>query len=262
MSSSSRFHNKVVLVTGGASGIGEAAVRLFAREGASVVVADIDDAKGNELVKALPSCVFVHTNVTQLEDTEKAVNTAVEKFGGLDILFSNAGIQTYGLVEDVTPELYEKAMGVNFKGHVYMCKYAIPAIRKRGGGAIVCSSSVQGLSTQTTVPLYAASKAATIALVKGMSMDHAPEGIRINCLLPGSVDTPMLRGSAKAVDEKDIDGVLAKWGTMHPIGRLITSDECASLVAFLCSDDARALTGAQYLIDGGLMSKLPVIFKD
>jgi len=257
-----RFNGKVAVVTGGGNGIGEATVRRFALEGASVVIADIDENKGNALAKELPRTVFVRTDVLKLEDCERVIKTAVEKFGGLDILFSNAGIQTYGQVEDVTAESYEKSMGVNFKGHVFMCKYAIPALRKRGGGAIVCSASVQAFTVQTTVPLYAASKAATVTLVKGMALDHAHEGIRVNAICPGSVDTPMLRFGARSVDPNNVDATIAKWGKMHPIGRVIQAEEVAAFVAFLCSDEAKAITGVPHLIDGGLMTKLPVLLDE
>ena len=257
-----RFQNKVVLVTGGAKGIGEAAVHAFSAEGAAVVIADIDEAAGKSLAGSLPRAAFVRTDVTSLGDAEQAVRTAVNTFGGLDALFSNAGIQTYGLIEDTTEADYERGMGVNFKGHVWMCKFAVPALRARGGGAIVCTSSVQALATQNRVPIYAASKAATLTLVKGMAMDHAHEGIRVNAVLPGSVDTPMLRAAAQSMTPDDVAGTIAKWGSMHPIGRVIQPNEVAKLVVFLCSDDAQALTGGAYLVDGGLMAKLPVVLPE
>lgn len=257
-----RFESKVVIVTGGAKGIGEAAVRAFAAEGAAVVIADVDTQAGEALAQSLPRATFVQCDVTQMADAKHAVQTAVDKYGGLDCLFSNAGIQLYGKVEDVTEQDYERGMGVNFKGHVWMCKYAVKELRKRGGGAIVCTSSVQALATQTTVPIYAASKAATIALCKAISMDYASEGIRINAVLPGSVNTPLLRGAAASVTPNDVAGTIAKWGKMHPIGRIIEPEEVAKLVLFLCSDDAKAMTGAAYQIDGGLMAKIPVILED
>jgi NAD(P)-dependent dehydrogenase (short-subunit alcohol dehydrogenase family) len=257
-----RFTGKVVLVTGGASGIGRAAVEAFSAEGASVVVADVDAGTGESLAHSLPRAVFVNTDVTRTADAERAVNKAVAAFGGLDILFSNAGIQMYSLIENVTEAHYEREMGVNFKGHVWMCKYTIPQLRIRGGGAIVCTSSVQALATQTTVPIYAASKAATLALVKAVAMDHAHEGIRVNAILPGSVDSPMLRNAARKLTPGDVDGTIARWGQAHPIGRIIAMEEVARLVLFLCSDDAKALTGAAYLIDGGLMARLPVALPD
>ena len=257
-----RFDGKVALVTGGAMGIGRAAVEHFSREGAAVVIADIDTVEGPKLAQALPRARFVCTNVTKMADAEHAVQTAADAFGGLDILFSNAGIQTYNLIENVTEADYERQMGVNFKGHVWMCKYAVPQMRKRGGGAIVCTSSVQALATQTRVPLYAASKAATLALVKALAVDHAHENIRVNAILPASVDSPMLRNAVKALTPDDVEGTIAKWGKAHPIGRIITMDEVAKLVLFLCSDDASALTGGAYLIDGGLMAKLPVVLPD
>lgn len=257
-----RFVNKVALVTGGASGIGRACVEAFSAEGAAVVIADIDDAQGTTLAAALPRATFVRTDVTSIADAQQAVQAAEKAYGGLDILVSNAGIQTYSLVEDVTEEHYERTMGVNFKGHVWMCKYAVPAMRRRGGGAIVCTSSVQALATQTTVAIYAASKAATLALVKALAMDHAHEKIRANAVLPGTVDTPMLHYWAAKLAPDDPAGTIARWGRAHPIGRVIAAAEVARLVLFLCSDDAAAITGAAYLIDGGLMAKLPVILPD
>lgn len=257
-----RFEGKVALVTGGAKGIGRATVEAFSAEGAAVVIADIDIAEGEALASSLPRATFVATDVTKMADAARAVQTAVETYGGLDILFSNAGIVMYNLIENVTEEHYEREMGVNFKGHVWMCKYAIPAMRKRGGGAIVCTSSVQALSTQTTVAIYAASKAATLAMTKAIAQDHAHENIRVNAILPGSVDTPMLRNAARDLNPDDVEGTIASWGRMHPIGRVITAQEVAKLVLFLCSDDASALTGASYLVDGGLMAKLPVVLPD
>lgn len=257
-----RYTNKVALVTGGAKGIGEAAVKAFSAEGAAVVIADIDEAAGGALAQSLPKATFVKTDVTKMLDAQCAVQTAIDTYGGLDALFSNAGIQTYGRIEDTTEDDYERGMGVNFKGHVWMCKYAVPALRARGGGAIVCTSSVQALATQQTVAIYAASKAATLALVKAISMDHAHEGIRINAVLPGSVDTPLLRGAAEALDPGHADAVIATWGKTHPIGRVIKPEEVAKLVLFLCSEDASVITGAQYLVDGGLMAKIPVVLPD
>jgi NAD(P)-dependent dehydrogenase (short-subunit alcohol dehydrogenase family) len=257
-----RFEGKVALVTGGAKGIGRATAEGFSREGASVVIADIDDAEGEAFAAVLPRARFVHTDVINMTDAERAVQVAVDTFGGMDILFSNAGIVIYDLVENVTEADYERQMGVNFKGHVWMCKYAVPQLRKRGGGAIVCTSSVQALATQTTVPIYAASKAATLALVKAVAIDHAHENIRVNAILPGSVDSPMLRGAARLLTPDDVEGTIAQWGRMHPIGRVITMEEVAKLVLFLCSNDASALTGGAYLVDGGLMAKLPVVMPE
>jgi NAD(P)-dependent dehydrogenase (short-subunit alcohol dehydrogenase family) len=257
---SGEFSGKTVLVTGGAKGIGEAAARAFAAAGASVVIADIDVAAGQALAAALPGASFVQTDVSVMAQAERAVAAAVERTGGLDVLFSNAGVQTYGLIENATEADYERSMAVNFRGHVWMCKYAIPALRRRGGGAICCTSSVQALQCQTTVGLYAASKAATLALVKGMSNDHAPEGIRVNAILPGSVDTPLLRAAAAAANPANPQATIESWGRAHPIGRVITA--VAQFVLFLCSPRASALTGAAYLVDGGLTAKVPVVLKD
>ena len=242
--------------------MGEAATRAFATAGANVVIADVDVQAGEALAAALPNALFVPTDVSDMAQAKRAVAAAVQHTGGRDVLFSNAGIQTYGLIENATEADYERSMAVNFRGHVWMCKYAIPQLRQRGGGAIVCTSSVQGLACQTTVALYAASKAATLALVKGLSNDHAHERIRVNAVLPGSVDTPILRFAAASATPDNPQASIDSWGTAHPIGRVIKSDEVAQLVLFLCSDRASTLTGGAYLIDGGLMAKLPVVLKD
>jgi NAD(P)-dependent dehydrogenase (short-subunit alcohol dehydrogenase family) len=255
------FEGKTVVVTGGAMGIGEAAVRAFAAAGASVFIADIDVAAGRALAAALPRTQFVRTDVSVMADAERVIAAAEAATGRLDALFSNAGIQTYGLVEDATEADYERSLSVNFKGHVWMCKYAIPALRRQGGGAIVCTSSVQALACQTTVALYAASKAATLALVKGMSNDYAPQGIRVNAVLPGSVDTPLLRYAASQATPENPQASIDAWGKFHPIGRVITAGEVAQLVLFLCSDEARAISGAQFVIDGGMTAQLPVFLK-
>ena len=255
------FSGKTVLVTGGAKGIGEAAARAFAQAGAAVVIADIDAPAGQALAAQLPGAAFVKTDVSAMAQAEQAVAAAERLTGGLDVLFSNAGVQTYGLIEDATEDDYECSLAVNFRGHVWMCKYAIPALRRRGGGAIVCTSSVQALACQTTVALYAASKAATLALVRGLSNDHAPEGIRVNAVLPGSVDTPLLRAAAAQMTPDNPQASIDAWGKSHPIGRVVAADEVAQLVLFLCSASARAITGASFVIDGGLMAQVPVSLK-
>jgi NAD(P)-dependent dehydrogenase (short-subunit alcohol dehydrogenase family) len=255
------YAGKTVLVTGGAKGIGEAAARAFAGAGARVVIADLDAAAGQVLAAELPGAAFVQTDVSAIGQAEHAVAEAVRLDGGLDALFSNAGVQTYGRIEDATEADYERAMSVNFRGHVWMCKYAIPALRRRGGGAIVCTSSVQALACQTTVALYAASKAATLALVRGMSNDHAREGIRVNAVLPGSVDTPLLRAAAAQNTPENPQASIDAWGQSHPIGRVVRAEEVAELVLFLCGPRASAITGASYVIDGGLMGQVPVFLK-
>ena len=255
------YSGKTVLVTGGAKGIGEAAARAFAAAGATVVIADIDVPAGEALAAELPRAIFVKTDVSSRPQAEQAVAAAVEQTGGLDVLFSNAGIQTYGLIEDATDDDYERSMAVNFRGHVWMCKYAIPQLRRRGGGAIVCTSSVQALACQNTVALYAASKAATLALVKGLSNDHAREGIRVNAVLPGSVDTPLLRAAAALATPDNPQASIDAWGRSHPIGRVVAAGEVAEMVLFLCGPNARAISGAAFVIDGGLMAQLPVSLK-
>lgn len=249
-----RLTGKVAVVTGGGVGIGRAAAEELAAAGSSVVVADIDGARAEEAAAAIGRAGghahAVRADVASAEDAERLASEAVNRFGGVDILYNNAAIQIYGSVTEISEADWDATFAVNVKG-VYLCSRAcIPHMRKRGGGAIVNAASVQGILTQKRVAAYAASKGAVIALTRAMALDCAELGIRVNCICPGSVDTPMLRANASV--EGDADEVLARWGRNHPIGRVGRPEEIGRLVTFLCSDDASFITGASYVIDGGL----------
>jgi NAD(P)-dependent dehydrogenase (short-subunit alcohol dehydrogenase family) len=182
----------------------------------------------------------------------------VEAFGGLDVLFNNAGIQppdSYRTAEHLDEAMWDRVMDVNAKGCFLMCKYAIPEMRRRGGGVIVNNASVQGLQSQPLVPAYAASKGAVLSLTRSLALDHAAEGIRVVAVCPGSVDTPMLRATAGSVSPRDPDGALREWGAKHPLGRIGRPEEIAEVVLFLASDRASFITGEYVCVDGGLMAK-------
>ncbi len=257
-----RFIDKVVIVTGGAAGIGNGAAQAFAREGASVVVADIDaDRAGlaaNEIVAAGGAAIGVPTDVRSSAAVENLVSTAVSTFGGIDVLFNSAGINLYGTVETFSEEDWDRQLGVNLKGSFLTCKYAIPAMRKRGGGSIVNTSSVQAFASQKTVAAYAASKGGIVSFTTTVALDHAAENIRCNCIAPGSIRTPLLEMAARKFGSDDIEATIAEWGRAHPIGRVGTVEEVANLVLFLASDEASFCTGGCYRVDGGLLSPLPV----
>jgi NAD(P)-dependent dehydrogenase (short-subunit alcohol dehydrogenase family) len=239
----SRYAGRTALVVGGTLGIGKAAAERLAREGARVVTG------GREDDADLPGDVR----------DESYAQALVERCGELDVLVYTAGIQRYGTVETTNPETWDEVFAVNVRGAYLCARAAVPAMRARGGGAIVIVSSVQATASQTGVAAYAASKGALSTLARTMALDHVGDGIRVNSVAPGSVDTPMLRWAADQFrGESSVDEVVAQWGRFHPLGRVISPDEVAAAIAYLGSDDASAVTGAELRVDGGLLASLPV----
>lgn len=253
-----RFKEKVIIITGAGKGIGRAAALAFASEGGSVVVADISDVDGRETVKQIKASggksVFVQCDVAQTEDVQHLVNEAVANFGGVDVLYNNAGVVRYGTVVDMSEEDWDRILNINLRGSFLTCKYAIPEMRKRGGGAIVNTTSVQAFASQQTVAAYSASKGGILSMTKTIALDHALENIRCNCIAPGSIETPMLNDAANLFVPENPQQAIDDWGKLHPLGRVGTADEVAKLAMFLASDDSSFSTGSCFFIDGGLLA--------
>lgn len=254
------FTGKVVIITGGALGIGRATARAFAGEGARVAIADIDEKAGRALADEIGAaggeCLFVRADVAQADDCRRVVQATVERFGGVDVLFNNVGIQpqdSYQNVEGTTEAMWDRIIDVNLKSYFLMAKYAIPEIRRRGGGAIVNTASVQGLQSMPGVPAYAASKGGVLSLTRQIALDYAAEGIRCLAVCPGTIDTEMVRASA-AQEPDGVEAALRRYGQSHPLGRIGTGQDIANAVLFLASDRASFMTGSYVCVDGGYMA--------
>ena len=249
----SRLENKVVLVSGGASGIGAATAQLVVREGGKAAIADRDEEKGRALAQELgASALFVPLDVTQEPAWQKATAVTVDTFGGLHGLLNAAGIGARSDIESCTLEEYRRINDVNALGTFLGCKAAIAAMRQSGGGSIVNISSVLGLRGASYAMAYCASKGAVRLLTKHVALHCAQMkyGIRCNSVHPGYIDTPMI---APRLDQPVANMTGRQWlEELHPLGRLGTADEVASMILFLLSDDSSFSTGAEFVCDGGL----------
>ena len=247
--------DSVAIVTGGASGIGQAIAMEAARCGAKVVIADRDEYRGQQTSQSVQElggdAFFVPTDVTSTSAIVALVNRA-RAFGPIKYLANSAGLQSYGTVDTTSEEDWDRTLDVNFKSMFLVIKQVLPEIRRNGGGSIVNISSVQGLRCQKNVLAYASSKGAVIAMTRSMGLDHAAEGISVNCICPGSINTPMLRYGA--AQHGDLDEVIKTWATHHPIGRIGTPEEIAKTTLFLWSPDSDFMVGQAVVVDGGLGS--------
>jgi NAD(P)-dependent dehydrogenase (short-subunit alcohol dehydrogenase family) len=245
-----RLEGKVALVSGGAGGIGVAQVKLLAKERAKVVFGDImDDAgkKVEEMIRAADGvATYIHLDVAKEEDWRRAVDSAVSRYVKLDILVNTAGVIDKVGIENATEQEWDKVMNVNAKGVFLGIKHAIPAMRKAGGGSIINISSIAALSAHdNSLPAYAASKGAVRSFTKLVSVQHARDGIRCNCIFPGPIDTPMLHAFQQNLHSMyDV-----------PLGRIGTPEDIAYAVVYLASDEAAFITGAELTIDGGITSR-------
>lgn len=253
------FTGKVALVTG-TSGIARAVALHFANAGARVVACGIDEEANAGLGGTHEAVRVRRTDVTVPAEVEAAVADAEAWGGGLDIVVNSAAVHPYGTVETIDPATWARCLAVNVGGVYLTGHFGVPAMRRRGGGAIVNVASVQGHACQRDVAAYVASKGAIHALTRAMALDHAADGIRVNSVSPGSVRTPMLELAARRFDgeDADVEAAFRRFGAAHPLGRVAEPEEVAELVAFLAGPRAGFCTGADYRIDGGLTAGIGV----
>ena len=244
-----RFENKVVLITGGTSGIGLAAAKSFTEEGAGVIVIGRDKERGAEAVRNV-KVVFERGDISDAEDCQRLVARSLELHGRLDVLVNCAGVIFRGrTVEQTTEEEWDTTFEVNVKGTFLMCKYALPALRD-SQGCIVNVSSYVGLVGFAGASAYAASKAAIVNLTRSMALDYAAEGIRVNAVCPGSVDTDMIHAAWRQFG--NVVEARKLWAAKHPLGRIASPEEIARVILFLASTDASFITGTALPVDGGI----------
>jgi NAD(P)-dependent dehydrogenase (short-subunit alcohol dehydrogenase family) len=253
-----RFSNTVALITGGAAGIGRATAVAFAREGARVVVADVNSREGDETVRLIRDgggdAIFVEANVASSVDWHRVIAETIREYGRLDVLFNNAGIEgTSAPIADYTEEDFDRVISVNLKGIWLGMRAAIPQMLKQGKGTIINTSSILGLVGFAAASAYTASKHAIIGMTKVAALEYSAQGIRVNAVCPAFIKTPMLdRGLGQLPNAQEI---LDQISTLHPVGRMGEPEEVASLVLFLASDDASFISGAAYLVDGGYTAR-------
>ena len=250
-----KLDGKVALVTGGGSGIGRATALLFAQEGAKVAVADYVPAGGKETVKMITDAggqaVFIEADVSRAADVKRMVNTTVDTYGRIDILYNNAGIQKYALTVDVSEEDWAKMLDTNLTSVFLASKYTIPYMLKQGGGVIISTASAQGFSGNIGTGPYTVAKAGIISLTKTMAAEYAKANIRVNCICPGVIDTPM-GGPWIPMVRMDL----------IPQGKAGKPEDIAKAALYLASDDSSYVTGHPLVVDGGWVCQIILPMKD
>jgi Dehydrogenases with different specificities (related to short-chain alcohol dehydrogenases) len=248
-----RLKDKVALITGGTSGIGEATALLFAREGACVAITGRNTERGNGVVQRITQAggeaIFVQADVSVAKDCLNAVVETVKSFGGIDILFNNAGVFYPQTALECSEREWDEQIDINLKGTFLMSKFALPRMIERKRGVIVNNASGWGIVGGDHAVAYCASKGGVVLMTKAMAIDHGAAGIRVNCVCPGDVETPMLPADAKMRGLKWEEYIAGC--AVRPLGRVGTVDEIAKAVLFLASDDSSFMTGAALVVDGG-----------
>ena len=248
-----RLDGKVALITGGTSGIGSATSIRFAKEGARVAVTGRNVEHGNQVVgeitEAGGEAIFIRTDVRIAEDCRRAVEQTLERFGRIDVLFNNAGVFHPKTIPECTEEEWDETIDSSLKGAFLMSKYALPSMIERGSGSIIHTSSGWGILGGNEAAAYCAAKGGLVVMAKAMAIDHGKHGIRVNCVCPGDVLTPMLYDDAKkrGMSWEDYEA----GAIQRPLGRIGTVDEIADAVLFLASDESSFVTGESLVVDGG-----------
>ena len=246
-----QLKGKTAIITGAAGGIGRATVRRFVGEGAQVVAADIQGEGAEETARIVgadcPDAVIAHTvDVSRSDQVERLISETVSHFGRLDIIFSNAAIMRDGSVVDLPEADWDALFNANVKGAFLCGKYGIPAIRQSGGGSFIITASANSFYAESDIAGYCATKGAVLQLARAMAIDHGPEGVRVNCICPGWIETAM---SQPFLEENPEGREFA--GKIAPMGRIGQPEDVAEVALFLASDASRFVTGAAYNVDGG-----------
>lgn len=251
-----KLREKVAIVTGAASGIGQASAVAFAREGAKVVVVDLDAPGGEETLKQIHAAggeaFFERTDVSSEADIGKMVASTLARWGGIDILFNNAGVVLVKPLEETTEAEWDRLISINLKAVFLAIKHVVPHMRRSGGGAILNTGSIGSMVGQLNTPAYIASKGAIALLTKSLALDYGRDQIRVNCLCPGITDTPMLRehlGSGPAGE-----AAIRRRLSRVPLGKILKPEDLAQAALYLVSDDSAGVTGITHIVDGGLLA--------
>jgi NAD(P)-dependent dehydrogenase (short-subunit alcohol dehydrogenase family) len=249
-----RLESKRAVVTGAGAGIGRAIALRLASEGARVALADVDEEAARKVASEIDGETLVRrTDVTRAEEVEALVASAVEAWGGLDVMVNNAGVGVAATVVSTTKEDYERVMDVCVRGTLLGMKYAIPAIRDSGGGSVINMSSVAALVGITDRAVYSAAKGAILSMTRAAAIDHVGEGVRVSCIAPGTVDTPWIDRITSGYD--DPAEARANMQARQPHSRFVTPEEIAAMAAYLASDEAASCIGACMIVDGGVTAR-------
>lgn len=249
-----RLEGKRTIVTGAGSGIGRAIAMRLAGEGARVALADVDEEAAKGVAEEIDGDTLVHkTDVTNAEDVEALVGQVVSRWGGLEVMVNNAGVGIASTIVDATEEDYDKTMDVCVRGTFLGMKYAIPAIRDSGGGSVVNMSSIAALVGLNDRAIYCAAKGAILAMTRAAAIDHIEEGVRVNCIAPGTVDTPWISRITSTYD--DPQKARATMQARQPHNRFVTPEEIAAMAAYLASDESGSTIGACMTVDGGMTAR-------
>lgn len=248
-----RLQGKVALITGGTSGIGAATAMRFAKEGAAVAITGRSVERGEEVVGQITAAggdaIFIRTDVRLADDCRTAVETTLERFGKIDVLFNNAGVFHPKTIPDCTEQEWDETIESSLRGAFLMSKYTLPSMIEQGGGSIVHTSSGWGILGGDKAAAYCAAKGGLIIMAKAMAIDHGPDGIRVNCVCPGDVLTPMLHDDAKKRGMTWDD--YARGASDRPLGRIGSVEDIANAMVFLASDESSFVTGHALVVDGG-----------